>query len=103
KTSRTLGLSSDSSHRFERGVNPEGVLPTSRRATQLILELAGGTQGELRATGLPTPGAQDRIVPLRPERLAAVLGVAVPAENVERILTGFGLILTEGGWKVPGF
>ena len=103
KTSRALGLASDSSHRFERGVNPEGVLPASRRATAMILELAGGSLGELRATELPTPGARDRIVRLRPERLAAVLGVSVPTEDVARILTGFGLTPTEAGWKVPGF
>lgn len=103
KTSRTLGLASDSSHRFERGVNPEGVLAASQRAAQMILELAGGTLGELRATGLPAPGAQDRIVCLRPERLAAVLGVTVPSDEVKRILTGFGLTSTESGWKVPGF
>ena len=42
RTSKKLGLSSDSSYRFERGVDPVGVLDGARRAIDLILELAGG-------------------------------------------------------------
>jgi phenylalanyl-tRNA synthetase beta chain len=43
RASRQLGLASDSSYRFERGVDALGVLPAARRAIDLILELAGGT------------------------------------------------------------
>lgn len=42
KTARKLGISSESSHRFERGVNPEGIVYASRRAAALIAEIAGG-------------------------------------------------------------
>ena len=42
RTSKQLGLSSDSSYRFERGVDPHGVLPAARRAIDLILQTAGG-------------------------------------------------------------
>ena len=43
RTSRQLGLSSDSSYRFERGVDPAGLVPASIRAIDLIIELGGGT------------------------------------------------------------
>jgi phenylalanyl-tRNA synthetase beta chain len=43
RTSRRLGLSSDSSYRFERGVDPQQVLGASELATKLILSIAGGT------------------------------------------------------------
>ncbi|HUG10113.1 MAG TPA: phenylalanine--tRNA ligase subunit beta [Opitutaceae bacterium] len=43
RTSKKLGLASDSSYRFERGVDPSGVLDGARRAVDLIIELAGGT------------------------------------------------------------
>jgi phenylalanyl-tRNA synthetase beta chain len=43
KTSRRLGLNTDASHRFERGVDPEGTLRALNRAAQLMLETAGGT------------------------------------------------------------
>ncbi|MFM8788657.1 MAG: phenylalanine--tRNA ligase subunit beta, partial [Chthoniobacterales bacterium] len=42
KTSRELGISTDSSYRFERRVDPTGVLAASARATELILQVAGG-------------------------------------------------------------
>src|SRR5205085_4576732 len=42
KTARELNLPSDASYRFERGVDPEMVLRTSQRATELVQEIAGG-------------------------------------------------------------
>jgi phenylalanyl-tRNA synthetase beta chain len=103
KTSRRLGLASDSSHRFERGVDPAGVLPAARRAVEMILELAGGSVGELRVTGPVRDPIPARVVPLRLERLAAVLGIPVSADKVDAILTGFGLGKTGQGWEIPTF
>ncbi len=83
-------------------MDPAGVLRASARATALILELAGGVAD-------PAPSAVGRLpepspnVPLRLERCEALLGVAVPPERVDQILTGFGLEKREGGWKVPSF
>jgi phenylalanyl-tRNA synthetase beta chain len=47
RTSRRLGLSSDSSYRFERGIDPQQVLGASELATKLILSIAGGTAEEV--------------------------------------------------------
>ncbi len=118
RTSRTLGLSSDSSYRFERGVDVAGVLPASQRAAALICEIAGGVIGELgvgvakdSTTGF-NPAAMlnenegpvfTHTVALRPARVTALLGAEIPAERIDAILTGFGLRKAEGGWEVPSY
>ena len=102
RTGRRLGLSSDSSYRFERGVDPENVLTASRRATDLILELAGGEA----APGVATAGALPdfrRNVPLRIERVDALLGVQLPPVKIDSILTGLGLEQRGESWGVPSF
>jgi len=91
-TSRALGLSSDSSYRFERGVDPEGVNAASLRACALIAELAGGRlaggAGEVRARRW-----RQRRVSMRHERLERVLGIRVEPQEVRRIFEGLGLEL----------
>lgn len=88
--SRAIGLSSDSSYRFERGVDPEGVVNASLRACQLILELAGGRlakgMGEARADKW-----RARTVTLRHARLALVLGIEIEPDEVTRIFEGLEL------------
>lgn len=118
RTSRTLGLSSDSSYRFERGVDSAGVITASQRAAALLAELAGGTPGHFRVgmgegsifgfnpEALQIDNAAPvfrRTVPLRFERVAALLGTDLPAPRVEEILSGFGLRKTETGWDIPSF
>ncbi|XHR28409.1 MAG: phenylalanine--tRNA ligase subunit beta [Chthoniobacteraceae bacterium] len=101
-TSRELGLSSDSSYRFERTVDPAGVLAASARAVALIQEVAGGqAEPAPRAAGAAPVSAPE--VPFRLERCRALLGADVAAETVERILTGFGLEKTANGWRSPSF
>ena len=102
RTSRELGLSSDASYRYERGIDLAGVLPASARAVQLILEVAGG-EAEPIAGAAGTSLVPELTVPFRLERCRAVLGADVSAETVDRILTGFGLAKTENGWRIPSF
>ena len=88
-TSRALRLSSDSSYRFERGTDPEGVDWASRRCCQLILELAGGTLVD----GVTDVGAQAKSrepVVLRLAQMERILGIKIPAERVRQILTALG-------------
>ncbi len=115
RTSRGLGLLSDSSYRFERDVDPAGVLVASQRATDLIVELAGGQAGELRLGfaakaqfGFDAKGAVEGIeytntVPLRRERCAALLGLEITDAEIADILTGFCLRQAPGGWEIPSF
>ena len=90
KTSRAHGLASDSSYRYERGVDPEITDWASRRVCALILELAGGTLlrgvAEVRTDSTCLPE-----VTLRLARLALVLGIEVPHAEVLSILEGLGL------------
>jgi phenylalanyl-tRNA synthetase beta chain len=103
RTSRRLGLASDSSYRFERGVDPAALLAASDRATQLILQTAGGiAQPEIETAGqLPDTA---RAVTLRPAKCAALLGVEVPESRIDAILTGFGLRKQPNAeWLIPSF
>ena len=99
---RRLGLHTDASHRFERGVDPELPRQAIEVATRLIVEIAGGAPGPVSESAieahLPQPGA----VLLRRARLARVLGVAVPDAEVERILRALGLAVAAApeGWQV---
>jgi phenylalanyl-tRNA synthetase beta chain len=102
RTSRRLGLASDSSYRFERGVDSASVLAASDRAAHLIMQVAGG----IAAPGIETAGhlpETTRVVALRPERCAALLGVNVPEERIDLILSGFGLRKEANGWSIPSF
>lgn len=98
---RRLGLHTDASLRFERGVDPAHQRRAIERATALLVEIAGGAPGPVieRVTEAHLP-ARDP-VPLRRARLAAVLGHAVPDAEIERILAGLGMTLahTTDGWQ----
>ncbi|MGO9110033.1 MAG: phenylalanine--tRNA ligase subunit beta [Thermoguttaceae bacterium] len=95
-TARRLGLHSDSSYRFERRVDPEGVDWASRRCTELILEMAGG---ELAAgvvdVGRP-PQSRDPII-LRLSQLKRILGIEVEPAVVRKILAALGNVEAEAG------
>ncbi len=94
KTSRALGLSSPSSFRFERGVDPAGVDWASRRCCELILDLAGGELAEgwvgLNPTIPPRP-----TIRLRLDQIERILGIRVPRERVVEILRRLQLDVTE--------
>lgn len=102
RTARELGLISDSSYRFERGVDPDGVLVASQRATELILELTGGTPENATITAGIAPDFKRTIV-LRPDKCSRVLGAEISPERVDSILAAFGLEKSGDAWKVPSF
>jgi phenylalanyl-tRNA synthetase beta chain len=88
-TARRLNLHSDSSFRFERGLDPEGVDWASRRACRLILELAGGTlaAGVIDVGTKPQPRTP---VVLRLSQLKRILGIDIPPARVRKILADLG-------------
>ena len=103
RTSRRTALSSDSSYRFERGVDPQGVLTASAFAVKLILETAGGTaeptvQVAGEAPTLTNPVALDTA------KLDQLMGGSISLTDAEEILTRLGLTkLSDGTWKIPSF
>ncbi len=90
RTSRQLKLASDSSYRFERGIDLGGVERASARAAALILELAGG---ELCAGVIDTAPAAGATPTLRMRfsRCAKVLGCEFEHVEIDRIFRGLGL------------
>jgi phenylalanyl-tRNA synthetase beta chain len=93
RTSRALQINSDSSYRFERGVDPVQVEWASRRAAKLIQEVAGGVicEGVIDTWQKPYEAAQ---VTLRVARLNSLLGTAIKSDEAVAILDslGFGIV-----------
>lgn len=85
KTSRRLGLHTDASHRFERGIDAAALQRAVDRCAQIISEVAGGTVAKGTVEVSQKVEARPSIR-LRPERLAAVLGVNVPQEQIIKLL-----------------
>lgn len=86
---RAIGLSTDASHRFERGTDRWGAVDAFRRAIQLIITVAGGAVDGDTADLHPEPAHPPRIF-LRPARVTQVLGVALPWIEIERCLVAIG-------------
>jgi phenylalanyl-tRNA synthetase beta chain len=86
---RKLALRSDSSYRFERGVDPEGVEWASRRCCELILELCGGQLATGSLDVGPKPAERSPIT-LRLAQLKRIIGIDIPLGEVQRILRELG-------------
>jgi phenylalanyl-tRNA synthetase beta chain len=92
---RRYNLTSDASHRFERGIDFANEVEGIERATALILEICGGEPG-------PSVDAIARLperkpVGMRVARAQKVIGVPVPADEIARIFTRLGLTFTRSG------
>jgi phenylalanyl-tRNA synthetase beta chain len=96
RTSRKLGLVSESSSRFEKGVNPETVIPALNRAAHLISKLAGGrvTRGIIDA--YPTPIQSLPMITVNPKKVTTVLGVDIPAKQTSRYFDRLGISVKAG-------
>jgi len=94
---RALGLSTDASHRFERGVDFELPRLAMERATRLMVDICGGRPGAIIET-VSTPHLPIRQpVRLRIPRVAAVLGVDIPLNRMETLLQTLGGTLERQG------
>ncbi len=101
---RRLGLHTDASQRFERGVDPSGQARAMEHATALLLDIAGGQAGPLVITEEPARMPVRAPVRLRRERLTRLLGIAVPDGTVRSILLNLQMqvtVLSEGWSVVP--
>ncbi len=108
RTSKRHGLHTESSHRFERGLDVNGVPVALDRAASLIAELGHGTVLKGRVDIYPRP-VQLREVTLRYERVGELLGAPVPARESHEILHALGFNRRSGEgtpaaiYIVPGF
>lgn len=108
RTSRRLGLSSDSSYRFERGIDPQQTVGASELAARMILEIAGGSADEcVLCCGAPPVLAGE--VTLDIQGAVRLLGADIPEVAIDRILTGLGLVKAGGTggvcsqWTIPSY
>ena len=90
RTSKALGLRTDSSYRFERGGDIGVCDWASRRAAQLILETAGGELVAGVVDTCPQP-AEPKTLSLRVEKVGQLLGIEISQSDIERMLTALGL------------
>lgn len=85
KTSRDLGLRSEASSRFEKGVSPEYVTEVLDRVCHLIEKIGAGTVVKGTIDVYPTPKTVEEIM-VRPERVVGLLGVELTTEEIMEIL-----------------
>ncbi len=99
---RNYGLHTDSSHRFERGVDYNIARTAMERATQLVLDICGGQPGPVTevASEADLPKAAD--ITLRRKRIEQVLSLTMADEEVTDILVRLGMNTeaSEEGWAV---
>ena len=93
--SRQLGFGSDSSYRFERGVDFAATQAALDRATQLILDICGGEAGAVTEVLNELPARPP--VKLRTARVHRVLGVSMAADEIAKILSRLGMTVQRQG------
>ena len=104
---RSYGLQTDSSHRFERGVDPCLQVAALERATELVLRICGGSAGPVTRIETTSHPAERAPIELRESRIRRLLGISIPADEVVDILQRLGMEVTSFSdrWlvKPPGF
>lgn len=86
RSSRELAMGTDAAFRFERGIDPEGVIRALNRAARLIAEVSGGTVCKGVIDRYPRKVEVASRIPLRIQRVNDILGTVVPAGEIVRIL-----------------
>ncbi|WP_404361707.1 phenylalanine--tRNA ligase subunit beta [Marinobacter sp.] len=100
---RHYGLHTDASHRFERGVDPDLTRDAMERATALLMSIVGGAPGEIVEVSSEEDLPFERVIDLREQRVADVLGVEISRTRIEEILGRLGMHidrLLKNGWRV---
>ncbi len=96
RTARRLGLASEASYRFERGIDRAGVERAADRAARLLAELAGGEAAPGRVVAVGSPPAVPETIVLRPARVSRLLGVELDAQVMIELLGRLGIVCAPG-------
>jgi phenylalanyl-tRNA synthetase beta chain len=100
---RRLGLFTDAAQRFERGVDPNLTAIAIERATQLLVDSAGGAPGPVQVSrGKEAAARDDHWVTLRRDRVTRLLGAPVPDNEVHAVISAISerVEAMSGGWRV---
>ena len=95
QTGRKLGIVSDARYRFERGVDPAFMLPGLELATQMVLDLCGGTPSSIEVAA--EPHAEDRVIDFPADTVARLAGVEVSLPEIKRVLARLGFFVAGAG------
>jgi phenylalanyl-tRNA synthetase beta chain len=95
QTGRKLGINSDARYRFERGVDPNFMLPGLEMATRLVMELCGGAPSENIVVG--SPFGDDRVIDFPLTEVKRLAGIDVPQAEMKRILGHLGFMMAGPG------
>jgi phenylalanyl-tRNA synthetase beta chain len=88
QTGRKLGINSDARYRFERGVDPNFMVPGLELATQMVLDLCGGTPSEIVVTG--SAETTERVIDFPTSELRRLAGLDLPFPEMRRVLSKLG-------------
>ncbi len=104
---RRYGLHTDSSHRFERGVDPELQVRAMERATALLVDVTGGEPGPVVDVSEAVQLPHSPTISLREKQISRLLGTGIAEDEVEQILSRLGMSVERqaAGWRVtpPGY
>jgi phenylalanyl-tRNA synthetase beta chain len=98
RTGRKLGINSDARYRFERGVDPNFMLPGLELATKMVIELCGGKPSEITVAGKAE--APERIIDFPLSELKRLAGLEASLTEVRRVLEHLGFFVAGQGDKV---
>ena len=99
KTVKKFAISSDSSQRFERGTDIEGAMLAMRRASELFVQICGGTASEIN--DVYPQKFENKIVEFTPAQINAILGANIPEEKLKDIFARLAAQFDASGsvWK----
>ncbi len=105
---RAFGLHTDSSHRFERGVDHQLQVRAIERATALIVDICGGEPGVVNEVSSAEHLPSQPLITLHAQKMTDLLGLEIPDAEIEELLTRLGLqveLESSGVWqvKVPSY
>jgi phenylalanyl-tRNA synthetase beta chain len=91
QTGRKLGINTDARYRFERGVDPNFMLPGLDLATQMVIELCGGEPSEVVVAGDPAP--QEKVIDFPVAEVPRLSGLKLPLPEMRRVLEKLGFFV----------
>ncbi len=98
QSGRKLGINSDARYRFERGVDPAFMLPGLELASQMVLDLCGGTPSQITVAG--GSEAPERVIDFPISELKRLAGLSVPLPEMRRLLERLGFFVAGQGERV---